>query len=48
MISQGRYDKYVKLAEAHVDRAWIPSVPVEDEDNISVFDPSSPPPMGDD
>ena len=41
MIDRGRYDKYAKIAMGHVDSGWATSRVLDDEDDVSVCDPSS-------
>ena len=41
MINRGRCDKYAERAMAHIDRGWATSRALDDEDDVSVCDPSS-------
>ena len=41
MIDRGRYDKYAERAMAYIDRGWATSRVLDDEDDVSVCDPSS-------
>ena len=41
MIDRGRYDKYVERATTHIDSGWAMSRVLDDEDDVSVCDPST-------
>ena len=41
MIDRGRYDKYVERATTHIDSGWATSRVLDDEDDVSVCDPST-------
>lgn len=41
MIDRGHYDKYAERAMEHIDFGWATLRVLDDEDNISVCDPSS-------
>ena len=41
MIDRGRYDKYAERAAAHIDHGWATSCVLDDEDDVSMCDPSS-------
>lgn len=42
MIERGRYDKYVKIAEGHIESSWVAlRTSLDYDDDVSVCDPSS-------
>ena len=41
MIDRGRYHKYVEMATAHIDSGWATPRVLDDEDDVSVCDPST-------